>query len=68
MMQVINCKTCGNPYIGFNITSVTVNYNTTRRSCKCCNHTTTDTKSDFFCSIKCFEEYMRKELDKNAAR
>lgn len=64
MMQIIHCKNCGQSNIGFGNTCVNVEYKTHYKTCEHCNNTRTDTKSDFFCSIKCFEEYMRKELDK----
>ncbi len=64
-MQIIKCKYCGKSNIEFGETSVTINFNKTIRCCKSCNNTNTETHNEFFCSTKCFRNYMYEQLSKN---
>ena len=64
-MQVIKCKTCGGESIPFGQWSVNVKYTNTKQCCKSCNNTTTETKSDFFCSESCFTEWMIDKVNSN---
>ena len=56
MMQVIPCKQCGQTHIGFGKTHVEVNYKTSDY-CEYCKNSEIKTISNFFCSVKCFEEF-----------
>ncbi len=57
MMSVIRCKQCGDDLSSFNKTTVTVEYTTSRKSCNHCNKIKTEKECNYFCSVKCFEEY-----------
>ncbi len=60
MVQVIFCKTCGGDTIGFGNTSITVNYSVHKKVCDHCNHVDETEWGDFFCSEKCFKEWMKE--------
>lgn len=59
MMQIIKCDNCNGESIGLNDVSVHVEMSKAHH-CKHCYHTKTDTKTYFFCSDKCFKEYIKK--------
>ena len=57
MMQIINCLFCGGPISMLNKVAVIVQYKSYERYCSHCNNMKDTTKTNNFCSIKCFEDY-----------
>ena len=60
MLNFIKCKECGNSHIGFGVTSVTVEFSRTEKTCEHCNNTHTSKNSYFFCCEKCFNAWIIK--------
>ena len=63
-MQVIRCKNCGNSHVEFGNTSVTVKYTTNIKCCEHCNNIKEEVKTDFFCCVKCYDNYIQECLKK----
>ena len=61
-MQIVKCDQCGGSHIGLGEVSIDVSMNKADVG-DACNQTHTDTTSYFFCSEKCFKEYI---LDKKS--
>ena len=59
MMQIVPCENCGGTVIGLNEVSVNVTLSK-NKWCHHCNQTRIDQQDHFFCSIKCFENFIDK--------
>ena len=64
MMQVINCKQCGNSSLPFGNVSVSLDL-VKSNYCEHCRKSETQKQYYFFCSIGCLVEYMKQVLDGN---
>lgn len=57
MMQIVTCKQCHGRIEMLNKVAVTVLYKSYKRCCDHCNNMKDETKSNYFCSEQCFEDY-----------
>jgi len=58
-MQTIKCERCGNSGIKFGQTFINVERKTYIKCCEHCNNVKEEVKTDFFCSEKCYDDYLR---------
>jgi hypothetical protein len=62
MMREIHCENCGNSTIEFESVIVDVKFKK-QTFCDHCYQTHSQEQYHFFCSEKCFKEYMTKMID-----
>jgi len=65
MMQLVHCDQCNGTTIGLDSVAVDVNLNKSN-ACEKCHRTGTQTTHYFFCSEKCFHEYLKKVAEGEA--
>jgi YHS domain-containing protein len=59
MMRIMQCDNCDGEIVKLGDVSVTVEMSKSNQ-CKHCYQSKTETKTYFFCSEKCFKEYIKK--------
>jgi len=65
MLEIIRCKNCGNSSIPLG--AITINVTLKKHTwCEHCKNSDTAEQHAFFCSNKCFHEYMKKVINKEA--
>jgi hypothetical protein len=57
-MEIVYCKNCGGSSIPFNGTYVNVELRGSKW-CEHCQNSKDQSQHHFFCSVKCFNEYMK---------
>jgi len=65
-MQIIECENCGGSTISFGVVSVNVDLSKSTY-CEHCRESKEERQKHFFCSLKCFEEYLKKTTTSESA-